>query len=63
MEIKLVKYYFKEEIFKMNTCLSNIYLKVSQIDSRHIRFALMVLVLAASGGVILGLPIAGDVGI
>jgi hypothetical protein len=47
----------------MNTCLSNIYLKFSQIDSRYVRLALMVLTLITSGGVILGLPIHGDVGI
>jgi hypothetical protein len=45
----------------MNTCLSNAYLKFSQLDSRYIRLALMVLTLVASGGVILGLPITGDV--
>ncbi len=44
----------------MNTCLSNIYLKFSQLDSRYVRVALMVLALTASGGVILGLPIMGD---
>ena len=46
----------------MNTCLSAICLKISQIDSRFIRLALMTLTLVASGGVILGLPISGDVG-
>ena len=46
----------------MNTCLSTIYLKLNQIDSRYIRLALMTLMVFASGGVILGLPIAGDVG-
>jgi hypothetical protein len=45
----------------MNTCLSSIYLKFSKFDSRYIRIALMVLTLAASGGIILGLPITGDV--
>ncbi len=44
----------------MNTCLSNIYLKFSHLDSRHVRLALMVFALVASGGVILGLPITGD---
>ena len=44
----------------MNTCLSSLYLKFSQIDSRYIRLALMVLTLVASGGIILGLPISGD---
>lgn len=46
----------------MNTCLSSIYLKLNQIDSRLIRLALMVLTLVASGGGILCLPIHGDVG-
>jgi hypothetical protein len=47
----------------MNTCLSNVYLKLSQIDSRYVRVALMVFALAVSGHFILGLPISGDVGI
>jgi len=46
----------------MNTCLSNIYLKLNQIDSRYVRIALMVLTLVTSGGFVLGLPIHGDVG-
>jgi hypothetical protein len=46
----------------MNTCLSVVYLKLSQIDSRHIRLALIFLTLFATGGFIMGLPIAGDVG-
>lgn len=46
----------------MNTCLTTIYLKLNQIDSRYIRLVLMALTLVASGGVILGLPIHGDVG-
>jgi hypothetical protein len=45
----------------MNTCLSALYLKLSQLDSRYFRLAFMVIALAASGGVILGLPIGGDV--
>ena len=45
----------------MNTCLSNAYLKLSKLDSRYVRLALMVFTLVASGGVILGLPIMGDV--
>jgi hypothetical protein len=45
----------------MNTCLSNVYLKFSQLDSRYIRLALMVLTLLGSGIVIHGLPITGDV--
>jgi hypothetical protein len=60
MYTKHHKILFLEEIFKMNTCLSNIYLKFSQLDSRYVRLALMVLALTASGGVILGLPIMGD---
>ncbi len=46
----------------MNTCLSNIYLKLNQIDSRYIRIALLALTLVLSGGVVLGIPIHGDVG-
>ena len=46
----------------MNTCLSALYLKLSQLDSRYFRMAFMVIALAASGGFILGLPIGGDVG-
>jgi hypothetical protein len=46
----------------MNTCLSNIYLKLSQIDSRYIRLAFIILALTASRGVIMSLPIHGDVG-
>jgi hypothetical protein len=47
----------------MNTCLSTIYLKICQLDSRHIRAALTLLTLLASGAGILGvLPIHGDVG-
>jgi hypothetical protein len=46
----------------MNTCLSNIYLKFSQIDSRYIRLSFIVLALFATGSTILGLPINGDVG-
>jgi hypothetical protein len=45
----------------MNTCLSAIYLKFSQLDSRIIRLVLLTLTVFASGGVILGLPISGDV--
>jgi len=45
----------------MNTCLSALYLKVCKMDARYIRLALMVLTLAG-GGVIMGLPIHGDVG-
>ncbi|MFZ2095321.1 MAG: hypothetical protein WAV05_01665 [Anaerolineales bacterium] len=47
----------------MNTYLSTMVLKISQIDSRYIRLGLMVLTLVATGGMILGLPISGDVGI
>ena len=46
----------------MNTFLSAMYVKLSQIDSRYIRLAFMILALAAGGRVILGLPIHGDVG-
>jgi hypothetical protein len=55
------KFFLRGDI-QMNTCLSTIYLKISKIDARYIRLALMVLALASSGGVILGLPIHGDVG-
>jgi hypothetical protein len=47
----------------MNTCLSTVYLKLSKIDSRYVRFILLACALVSSGGFILGLPIAGDVGI
>ena len=47
----------------MNTCLSNIYLKFSQLDSRYVRLALIVLALVASRGVINSVPISGDCGI
>lgn len=46
----------------MNTCLSTIYLKLCQIESRHIRMALVFLTLIASGGIVLGIPIHGDIG-
>ena len=46
----------------MNTCLSTIYLKLSQIDSRYIRLTFMFLSLFAGGSFVLGLPIHGDVG-
>lgn len=46
----------------MNTCLSAIYLKLNQIDSRYIRLAFVVLSLVAGGKFVLGLPIHGDVG-
>jgi len=45
----------------MNTCLSELYLKLSHIDARIIRLALLVVAAAVSGGVVLGLPISGDV--
>ncbi|MGE5123712.1 MAG: hypothetical protein ACM3H7_04285 [Acidobacteriaceae bacterium] len=45
----------------MNTCLSTIYLKLNQIDSRYIRLAFMVLAVVGLGGTIMGLPINGDV--
>jgi len=46
----------------MNTCLSALYLKLSQLDSRYFRLAFIVIAFAGSGGFILGLPIGGDVG-
>ena len=46
----------------MNTCLSTLYLRICNIDARYIRFALLVLAVTASGGMILGVPIHGDVG-
>ncbi len=46
----------------MNTCLSSLYLKLCQIDSRQIRLALIFITLLASGGIVLGIPINGDVG-
>jgi hypothetical protein len=45
----------------MNTCLSTIYLKFSQLDSRIIRLALLTLTVIISRGIIVHLPIAGDV--
>jgi hypothetical protein len=44
----------------MNTCLSTIYLKFSQLDSRIIRLALLTLIAVVSRVVVLGLPISGD---
>lgn len=44
----------------MNTCLSNLYLKLSKFDTRYIRVALIVLSLFAFGGHVMGLPINGD---
>jgi hypothetical protein len=46
----------------MNTCLSNMYLKLSKINSRQIRLVLMLLALLGRS-VVLGLPISGDCGI
>ena len=46
----------------MNTCLSALYLKLNQLDSRYIRMAFMVFSMVVTGGVIMGLPIHGDVG-
>jgi hypothetical protein len=45
----------------MNTCLSALYLKLSQLDSRYFRLVIIVVALAASRGFVLGLPIGGDV--
>ncbi len=44
----------------MNTCLTNLYLKLNQIDPRYIRVALLVLTMVGMGGTILSLPINGD---
>jgi hypothetical protein len=44
----------------MNTCLSELYLKISRFDARIVRLAFLVLAACASGGFLLGLPIAGD---
>jgi len=46
----------------MNTRLSTVYLKLMKIDSRYIRLAFIVIAFAASRGIILGVPIHGDVG-
>jgi hypothetical protein len=46
----------------MNTCLSSLYLKLCQLDSRHIRLALVFLTLIAGGSIFMGIPIHGDVG-
>jgi hypothetical protein len=40
-----------------------IYLKLSKIDSRFIRLAILSVAAFASGGIIMGLPINGDVGL
>jgi hypothetical protein len=45
----------------MNTCLSALYLKLSQLDSRYVRLAFLIIALAG-GSTILGIPIGGDVG-
>lgn len=55
------KYYFLRGEYQMNTCLSELYLKLSHFDARIIRLALLVVAAAVSGGVVLGLPISGDV--
>ena len=47
----------------MNTCLSSLYLKLSKIDTRYVALALMVFAIVASGGIVMGVPIHGDVGI
>jgi hypothetical protein len=46
----------------MNTFLSRIYLKICQLDSRHIRLVLTILAALGSGGYLMFLPIHGDVG-
>jgi hypothetical protein len=53
--------FFRGDI-QMNTCLSALYLKLNQLDSRYIRLAFMVFSMVVTGGVIMGLPIHGDVG-
>jgi len=45
----------------MNTCLSELYLKISRFDARIVRMAFLVLAVAFSGGFIMGLPISGEV--
>ncbi len=45
----------------MNTCLTNLYLKLHQIDSRYIRLALIIFSFIG-GGYAMGIPIHGDVG-
>ena len=47
----------------MNTCLNNLYLKLSKFDVRYLSLAFMVVAVLASGHMVLGLPISGDVGI
>jgi len=47
----------------MNAYFQNLYFKLNQIDLRHVRLAWLVIGLVLSGGVILGIPIHGDVGI
>jgi hypothetical protein len=54
-------FYFRGDN-QMNTRLSAIYLKLNKIDSRYIRLAFIVIAFAASRGIILGVPIHGDVG-
>jgi hypothetical protein len=44
----------------MNTCLSTIYLKFSQLDSRIIRMVLLTLIVVVTRGIAMGLPISGD---
>lgn len=46
----------------MNSYLCNLYLRLTRIDSRYIRLALLVLAVAGTGGTILSIPIHGDVG-
>ena len=46
----------------MNTCLSALYLKLSQLDPRYFRLVFMVIAVAASGRFIVYTPIGGDVG-
>ena len=46
----------------MNTCLSTIYLRFCQLDSRIVRMTFALLTIFAAGGFVLGIPIHGDVG-
>ncbi len=46
----------------MNTCLSNVYLKLCQIDSRYIRLIIILLTAVGAGHILMGIPISGDVG-
>ena len=47
----------------MNTCLSNLYLKLSKIDARYVRLAFMLAAIVTGGGILGALPVHGDIGI